>query len=298
MAVLIGTGFCVPDKVITNIEISDSWKWIVENTGIRERRIGMTSTDLGAEAAMRAIENAGKNEGIRKEDIDMIIVATSTPDKIAPSTACLIRNKLNLNAVAFDVNAVCSGFLFALSVAENYTKSGYNNVLVIGVDTYSQIIDWEHRDCIYFGDGAGAVILSSKESRFYKIIIRSEKMEEGFICEHGQKFVMKGSEVYKSALRLLPAVINEILNDCFMVINHIDYMVPHQPAIRILKDVSTKIGIPFEKVLTNMDKYGNTAAATIPILLAENWHRFKRYDTLLFASIGSGWNYGAAIYEV
>jgi 3-oxoacyl-[acyl-carrier-protein] synthase-3 len=302
---IIGTGMCVPPKIITNKDIemvvNTTDEWIVKNTGIKERRIcdnGENSSYLGCLAALRAIESSGLN----KEDIDMLIVATTTPDKLSPSTACIIKDKLQLtNTIAFDISAVCSGFLFGMSVAEQYISSGmYNNILVIGVDIFSTITDWKRRDCVFFGDGAGAAILSrSNEMGFHGFMLYSDSLDRiGFNCERGENFVMNTRSVYDTAVRVLPIAINGVLNKVGMTINDINYLIPHQPSVRILAEVANKINIPIEKVMMNMDKYANTVAGTIPILLHETWNKFKKGDILLFAAIGSGWTYGASIYEV
>jgi 3-oxoacyl-[acyl-carrier-protein] synthase-3 len=283
---IVSTGFYVPEHVVWNDDISDNDDWIVENIGIKQRRRiipDQTTVSLGFVAALKAI---------KAFKIDMIIVATATPDNIAPSTACMIARRLNINCVAFDINAVCSGFLFAFALAENY-----DNVLIIGVDTFSTITDYKDRNCVFFGDGAGAVVVT-KGDNMKSIVIHSDISEQGFICKTGGTFRMDGKIVYKMALKLVPEAINEALDKAGLKISDIDYMVPHQPSKRILNDIADKIGLPREKVLMNMDRYGNTSAATIPILLAESWSRFKKGDKILFAVIGSGWTYGAAVYEV
>lgn len=287
MSRITGTGFYVPANVVTNDQISDSNLWIVNNTGIKERRISSkTSSFLGTKAA----EKLG--------DCDVLIVATATPDKKAPSTASIIKKELGLTGAAFDINAVCAGFIYALALGDSLIERGADKVMIIGVDTFSFITDWKRRDCIFFGDGAGAVMLE-KGNGFKSFFIGSDSKDtEGFFCDHNRKFHMEGRKVYSTALRLIPAAVRDVLQRADMTINDIDYMVPHQPSKRILIDVAKEIGIPEERVLMNMDKYANTSAGTIPILLAENWNKFKEGDNLLFAAIGSGWTYGAAIYEV
>jgi 3-oxoacyl-[acyl-carrier-protein] synthase-3 len=302
---IISTGYYVPKTIVTNKDIekfvNTSDEWIIQNTGIKERRIcdqGENSSYLGGFTALQAIESSG----LDKRDIDMLIVATTTPDKLSPSTACIIKDDLGLiNAIAFDISAVCSGFLFGMSVAEQYISSGsYNNILVIGVDVFSTITDWKRRDCIFFGDGAGAVVMSkSNEKGFHGFTLYSDSIDRvGFSCEFNEKFKMNGRSVYDTAVRVLPIAINGVLDKVNMNINDINYLIPHQPGIRILIDVAKKIHFPIEKVMMNMDKYANTVAGTIPILLHESWKKFKKGDIILFAAIGSGWTYGAAIYEV
>jgi len=300
-----GTGYYVPNLVIKNSDITKisntSDEWIIENTGIKERRIvgeGENSSYLGGLAASHAITNAN----LSVYDIDMLIVATATPDKLSPSTACIIKDDLGLiKAIAFDISAVCSGFLFGMSVAEQYISSGMcKNVVVVGVDVFSTITDWKNRDCIFFGDGAGAVVMTeTEEPGFYAFTLYSDSVDRvGFYCDHGKTFTMNGHSVYTTALRVLPIAINGVLEKCGLRMKDVDYIIPHQPAKKVLVDVAKELHIPIEKVLMNMDKYANTVAGTIPILLHESWPKFKKGDILLFAAIGSGWTYGAAIYEV
>lgn len=318
---IIGTGSYLPDKVFTNKYLEStlptSDKWIYENVGIKKRHIASESqatSDLAAEAGQRAIKAAGLDNC----DIDLIIVATATPDRKAPSTAAFVQNKLNaFNAAAFDINAVCSGFLFGMSVASQYIASGiYNNVLVIGADTFSKITDWKRRDAIFFGDGAGAVVVSSCNSTegflAYRLYTDTTNNMLGFTIPGGgseipltsdnldqQYFQMDGKSVFNSAISALPKAINQVLDDTGLSIDDIDIMIPHQPSIRILVKTSEIIGLPFSKVMTNMDKYANTSGGTIPILLDEVIHsgKIKKGDIVLFAAVGSGWTYGASIIK-
>lgn len=318
---IIGTGSSIPETVYSNEYLETilptSAKWIFENVGIKERHIAapdQSTSDLAAVAGMRAIENAGLN----CSDIDLIIVATATPDRKAPSTAAFVQYKLNaINAAAFDINAVCSGFLFGMSVASQYIASGiYNNVLVIGADTFSKITDWSRRDAIFFGDGAGAVVVSSANSTegflAYRLYTDTSKEMLGFTIPGGgseipltpdnineQYFQMNGKTVFNTAITALPKAINQVLEDTGLSIDDIDIMIPHQPSIRILEKTAEIIGLPFSKVMTNMDKYANTSGGTIPILLDEVIHsgRIKKGNIVLFAAVGSGWTYGASIIK-
>jgi 3-oxoacyl-[acyl-carrier-protein] synthase III len=299
MSKIIGTGMYVPLNVVTNDDISEHNDWIVENIGIKERRVIGINSDI-MRLSVIAANNAMAQAGIKTTDeIDMLIVATSSGNHIAPSLSCLVKRDMKLhNAIAFDINAVCSGFLFAWSIAEQYFKStGQMRILIIGVDTFSKITDYSDRNCVFFGDGAGAVVLSGFDN-LKAIRIYSDIDTGGFSCENGGTFKMDSKEVYRKALELVPKAIYEVLEQSHLTIDDIDYMIPHQPSKRILNDIADEIGLPREKVLMNMDRYANTAAASIPILLYESWHKFKKGDKLLFASIGSGWTYGAAIYEV
>ncbi|SED68012.1 3-oxoacyl-[acyl-carrier-protein] synthase-3 [Tenacibaculum sp. MAR_2010_89] len=318
---ILGTGSYVPETIFTNeyLEtiVPTNSKWVYENVGIKERRVAsedQATSDLSKIAGQRAIDSAG----LKNEDIDLIIVATSTPDRKAPSTAAFVQHKLNcFNAAAFDLTAVCSGFLFGMSVASQYIASGvYNNVLVIGADTFTKITDWKRRDAIFFGDGAGAAVVTSANVTegflAYRLYTDTSKNMLGFTIPGGgseiplhadnmeeQYFQMDGKAVFASATRALPKAINQVLEDTGLSINDIDLMIPHQPSIRILKKTAEIIGLPFEKVMTNMEKYANTSGATIPILLDElnKSGKLKHGDIILFAAVGSGWTYGASIIK-
>lgn len=316
-----GTGSYVPEKVITNADleniIATNSQWIYENVGILERRIvedGQATSDLAAIAGQKAIDDAG----LKNEEIDLIIVATATPDRKAPSTAAFVQHKLNaFNAAAFDLNAVCSGFLYGMSVASQYIASGvYNNVLVIGADTFSKITDWSRRDAVFFGDGAGAAIVTSANSTegflAYRLYTDTSNEMLGFTIPGGgseipltmenmndQYFQMNGRSVFNSATKALPKAINQVLEDTGLEIGDIDIMIPHQPSIRILQRTAEIIGLPFEKVMTNMHKYANTSGGTIPILLDElkKSGKLNKGDIVLFAAVGSGWTFGASIIK-
>lgn len=316
-----GTGSYLPDRIVTNeyleTKVSTNSKWVFENVGILERRIAedtQTTSDLAAIAGQRAIDDAG----LKNEDIDLIIVATATPDRKAPSTAAFVQHKLKaFNAAAFDLNAVCSGFLYGMSVASQYIASGvYNNILVIGGDTFSKITDWNRRDAVFFGDGAGAAVVTSANVTegflAYRLYTDTSSEMLGFTIPGGgseipltqdnldqQYFQMNGRSVFNSATKALPKAINQVLEDTGLQIEDIDIMIPHQPSIRILQKTAEIIGLPFEKVMTNMDKYANTSGGTIPILLDEvnRSGKLKKGDLVLFAAVGSGWTYGASIIK-
>lgn len=303
---ITGTGSYLPEIIITNkllegyLDTSD--EWIQKTLGIKERRITgfneMTS-DLAYKAGRRAIFNARLN----RDEIDLIIVATSTPDRKCPSTACIVQDRLKAyNAAAFDINAVCSGFLFGLSVACQYISNGtYKNVLVIGADTFSKITDWKKRDCVFFGDGAGAVVLSEGDEGFLAFRLYSDgRGKDAFtVRDKNSYFEMDGRAVYDTGIKVLPEAINQVLKDAKLKITDIDYMIPHQPSIGILKETAKIIGLPFKKVKTNMDRYANTSAGTIPILLDElnRAGEFKKNEIILFAAVGSGWTWGASILK-
>lgn len=317
---IIGTGSYTPENILSNkfleSKVPTSSKWVYENLGINERRIAsptQATSDLAVEAAQNAISDAG----LDKDQIDLIIVATTTPDRLAPSTACIVQDKLMAyNAVAFDVAAVCSGFLFGMSVAAQYIAAGvYDNVLVIGADTFSRITDWNRRDCVFFGDGAGAAIMThgNGDEGFLAFRLYSDgRGKFNFTVPAGGSelpasketlqnglhyFQMDGKAVYETGTKVLPKAIRQVLLDSGLKIEDVDYMIPHQPSIKILQKTAEIIGLPFEKVMTNMDKYANTSGGTIPILLDEvkKSGRLVRNNVILFAAVGSGWTYGASI---
>ena len=301
---IIGTGGYVPKEVLSNEMLAQrvptTSKWIEENLGIKERHIadaGELTSDLATKAALKAVINAG----ITVRDIDLIIVATATPDKLAPSTACIVREKIKaLNAAAFDLGAVCTGFIYGLTTAAQFIASGmYNNVLVIGADTFSYITDWSRRDCVFFGDGAGAVVLSgaTQGGFFSSNLYASGVKMEGFSIAHGDTFQMNGSLVYETATTVLPQAIKTALSDVCMRVEDIDCVVPHQPGIRVLQSMAEQTGIPFSKIKTNMDRYANTAGATIPLLLDELNKKGELHqgNMLLLAAVGAGWTYGTIL---
>ncbi len=319
---IIGTGSYVPETIYTNKYLETilptSDEWIYENLGIKERRIASineATSDLASKAALNAIENSG----LTKNDIDLIIVATATPDRLAPSTAAFVQDKIQAyNAVAFDISAVCSGFLYGMSVASQFIAAGvYDNVLVIGADTFSKITDWTRRDAVFFGDGAGAVVMThgNVNEGFlafrlytdgrgkYNFTIPAGGSEmpasEETVKKRLHYFQMNGKAVYDTGTQVLPKAIQQVLSDTGLTINDIDYMIPHQPSIRILLKTAEMIGLPWEKVMTNMEKYANTSGGTIPILLDETnlSGKLKKGNLILFAAVGSGWTYGASILK-
>jgi len=319
-AYIKGTGSYAPKNVVKNDffeSVGSSDKWIFENLGIKERRIstGETTSDIAYKAGLNALKDAG----ILAEDIDLIILATATADRLAPSCACFVQEKLKAtNAVAFDISAVCSGALFATATAVQYIKSGmYRNVLVIGADTFSNITDWDRRDAVFFGDGAGALVLShtTEDKGFQDFLLHtdgtgkehftipaggSEKPTTADTIANGEHyFKMNGPQVYKTAIDVVPKCIDQLLakNNCD--ITQIKYLLPHQPSIKILQEIARRVGLPFDKVKTNMDRYANTSGGTIPIILDETLknNTFETGDLLLFAAVGAGWTWGTALYK-
>ncbi len=319
---IIGTGSHVPETVYTNEYLETicptKAQWVEENLGIKERHIAgssETTSDIAACAARKAIENAD----LKPEDIELIIVATATPDRLAPSTAAIVQDKIkSYNAVAFDLSAVCSGFMFGISTAAQFIATGvYNNALVIGADTFSKITDWTRRDCVFFGDGAGAAVISHSGADTGFMAFRLYSDGRGKWCftipsggtEHPldhaiadaglRYFQMDGRAVYETAIKVLPKAIKQVLQDTGTSIEEIDYLVPHQPSIRILQETARIIGLPFEKVQHNMARYANTSGGTIPILLDEvnRAGKLKAGTKILFAAVGSGWTWGAGLYK-
>jgi 3-oxoacyl-[acyl-carrier-protein] synthase-3 len=318
---ILGTGSCVPEVVVDNHyfdKYGSSDEWIQSHLGIHERRYaaasGQATSDLAAEAGRRAIANAGLN----KEDIDLIIVATITPDRATPSTACIVLHKLDLHdKPAFDLSAVCSGLMYAMFVGQQFINSGvYRHVLVIGADTmFSTLADRESRDGVYWGDGAGAVVLGParngggflhthisacgdaiEEVTVYgggaEHPISKEVLESGSFHIH-----MDGKKVYQSAIKIIPDTVKSTLDQAGVRMDEIDHIIPHQPGRRMIEEALKNAGAPLEKAHFNMDRYANTSAATIGIMLDEvnRANILKVGQKVLFATIGGGWTWGAAI---
>ena len=300
-----GTGISLPSKIYTNklVEIDNTTSdWIKKKLGIDNRRIANqeeTTSTLGFQAAINALEDAG----IDKEDLDLIIVATSSPEKISPSTSCIIHNKLDItkNVPAFDVNAVCSGFVYAMTIGASFISNGiYKNVLVIGAETYSKITDWNVRNRVFFGDGAGAMVLSYSKNGWISSEISANGNGTGmtgFYLEPGKTFVMNGKQVWDQAVKVLPTSIKSILEKNNTDVSEISLLVPHQPSINILKIVANEVGLPMEKVKTVMDKYANIAGASVPIAFheAKEEGQIKKGDKIVFTAIGSGWTWGSIL---
>ncbi|MFO7626232.1 MAG: beta-ketoacyl-ACP synthase III [Candidatus Fermentibacteraceae bacterium] len=317
---ILGTGSYVPERVLSNLElekiVDTSDEWVRENLGIVERRIaapGQSTSTLAIEAGMKALENSG----VKAMDIDMILVATATPDRIAPATATKVQAAIGASkAAAFDINAVCAGFIYGLTVGAQFVGTGAShNVLVIGADTFSRITDWTRRDCVFFGDGAGAAVVSASDddSGFMcmKLFADGRGFESFTVPAGGSEipaslnsvtaglhyFRMNGRTVYNTAVEVIPAALRNVLDESGLTVEAIDHVVPHQPSIRILEESARRIGIPFSKFGTNMDRYANTSSATIPILLDEMWRsgKIKRGDLIALVAVGAGWTWGAAL---
>lgn len=308
---IIGTGSYLPEKILTNKDlekmVDTTDEWIFTRTGIRERHIA-AQDELTSDLATVAAQNAIASANINANEIDLIIVATSTPDKIFPSVATMVQRKLGMaNCPAFDMQAVCSGFVYALSAADNFIKAGANQcVLVIGAETFSRITDYTDRsNCILWGDGAGAVILkASEEQGIISTHIYAdgnyEKMLHVPRKETGQDtVVMEGSAVFKMAVNTLDQIVDQTLEANNMKKSDIDWLVPHQANIRILQATAKKLNMSMDKVVVTVDKHGNTSAASIPLALdvAVRDGRIKRGDILLMEAFGGGFTWGSALVK-
>ncbi|WP_058829468.1 beta-ketoacyl-ACP synthase III [Paenibacillus polymyxa] len=318
---VIGTGKYVPEKILTNKDLEEivetSDEWIVSRTGIQERHIAapeQATSDLAYEAAVKALESAG----MTAQDLDLIIVATVTPDMAFPSTACILQDKLGAKgAAAFDLSAACSGFVYGLATATSFIKTGiYNNALIIGADCLSRITDYTDRNtCVLFGDGAGAVVIGEvPEGRgFQSFDLGAEgaggtllKLEAGGsrlpasanTLENKQHYIyMNGREVFKFAVRVMGTATIDVLEKAGMSKDDIDLFVPHQANIRIIQSAMQRLDLPEEKVVINVNKYANTSAASIPLALVEAAEegRMKEGDRILMVGFGGGLTWGASV---
>ena len=311
-SVVVGVGSALPRREVTNDELATSVdtsdEWIVERTGIRSRYIagdGETTGSLATEAARRALAHAG----VDAAQIDLIVLATATPDQTFPSTATKVQAALGLNdCIAFDVHAVCTGFLYALSVADSMLRSGNaEKALVIGAETFSRILDWSDRaTCVLFGDGAGALVLSAEESDSGILATRLHadgRHNDLLFVDGGPsttgtvgKLRMKGREVFRHAVINLAEVLNEVLEGAGLNAADVDWVVPHQANARILDATARKLGLPAEKVVMTVDKHANTSAASVPLAFdtAVRDGRIKRGDIVVLEAMGGGFTWGAA----
>ncbi|PIW56329.1 MAG: 3-oxoacyl-ACP synthase [Sphingomonadales bacterium CG12_big_fil_rev_8_21_14_0_65_65_10] len=317
-SVLLGTGSALPAKCVTNAELAErvdtTDEWIVERTGIRQRYIageGETTASLATEAARKACEAAG----VEPCDIDLIVLATATPDHTFPATATQVQKRLGCRGgIAFDVHAVCTGFLYAMGVADSMLKNGLGSrALVIGAETFSRILDWEDRTtCVLFGDGAGAVVLEAREGEQERGVIASKLHADG---EHKEllyvdggpsstgtvgKLRMKGREVFRHAVVNLAEVLGEVLEEAGVAVEQIDWVVPHQANARILDATARKLGLPAEKVVVTVDRHANTSAASVPLALdtAIRDGRIKQGDLVMLEAMGGGFTWGASLLKL
>jgi len=320
---ILGLGSALPEKVLTNFDlekmVDTSDEWIIKRTGISERRILDRETPayvLGVEAAKKAIDDAG----LKPEEIDLIIVTTSCPDYLSPSISCIIQKEIKAdNSAAFDLNAACSGFIYGITTAQQFIASGYyKNVLVVACEGLSKIVDWEDRNtCILFGDGAGAVVLGPVEKEYG--ILNTELGADGSIghfitipcCHlsdedkekrlHENKMVlwMDGTEVFKFAVNIMAQAVEKVLEKCYLTMDDVKLIVPHQANIRIIDGAAKKMGIPFEKVYSNVHKYGNISSASIPVALDEAWKNGKisKGDNIVLVGFGGGLTWASALVK-
>jgi 3-oxoacyl-[acyl-carrier-protein] synthase-3 len=304
---IIGTGSYLPNRVVSNSELCENIdttsEWVEQKLGILERRmiVGEKTSDLAYHAAINALESAT----INKEDLDLIMVVTSSPDQISPSTACVLHNKLNIkkNVPSFDINAVCAGFVYAMSFASTLISAGiYKNILIVASETYSKHTNLNDRHCVFFGDGAGAVVLGPSKNSWMVSEISSNGNGTGmtgFRMPLDKPFEMIGKEVWEQATKVLPESIKSVLKEANLTADDINMLVPHQPSINILKLVAKDVGLPMDKVKTVMDKYGNIAGASIPIALddAIKSGEITHGDNILLSAVGAGWAWGSMIIK-
>ena len=311
---ITGTGSYLPARVVTNDEfarrLDTTDTWIRERTGIVERRIAdesQASSDLALHASQRALQAAD----VRADEIDLIVVATSTPDYVFPSTACLLQAKLGIrNCPAFDVQAVCSGFVYALATADRFIRSGMNRrALVVGAEVFSRIMDWNDRaTCVLFGDGAGAVVLAAADQPgIHASVLHADGSYAdilsvpGNVCGGritGSPYLqMQGNQVFKLAVKVLDEVARETLKACDMSVADVDWLIPHQANVRILEATARKLGLPRERVVVTVDRHGNTSAASIPLALDEYVRagRIRPGHRVLMEGVGGGFTWGAAL---
>ena len=313
---IVGTGSYLPEKILTNADfekmIDTSDQWIVERTGIRERHVaaeGEFTSDLAVAAARRALEAAG----VTPASVDLLIVATTTPDRVFPSTACIVQAKLGIanSSPAFDLQAVCSGFVFALATANNFIRAGQaRTALVIGAETLSRITDYTDRtNCILWGDGAGVVVLTaSDEPGIISTHIHADGRHQDLLyvdggpsmgAEKGPYMRMQGNSVFKVAVNTLDAIVDETLAANGLQKTDIHWLVPHQANVRIIQATAKKLGMSMDQVVLTVDKHGNTSAASIPLALdtAVRDGRIKRGETILMEAFGGGFTWGSALVK-
>ena len=315
---IAGTGSHLPAKVVTNDDLSKlvdtSDEWIAARTGIRQRHVvseGETTSELGYQAALRALESAG----VQPSEIELIVVGTTTPDLIFPSTACLIQHRLGAEGcAAFDVNAACSGFIYALTVADKFIRSGaVKTALVIGAETLTRMLDWSDRGtCVLFGDGAGAVVLKADEETGVlsthlhadggkkELLWNPVGVSVGFKPEEeraGVRVLMTGNEVFKHAVKALDSVVEETLEANGLDRHAIDWLIPHQANLRIIEATAKRLDMPMERVIVTVDKHGNTSAGSVPLALdmAVRSGKVQRGQLLLLEAFGGGFTWGSAL---
>ena len=311
---IVGTGSYLPARVMTNAEfaarLETSDEWIRERTGIVQRHIAeksQASSDLALEASQKALQAAG----VKAEELDLIIVATSTPDYVFPSTACLLQAKLGVKgSAAFDVQAVCSGFVYGLATADAFIKSGRNKkALVVGAEVFSRILDWNDRGtCVLFGDGAGAVVLAADtKPGIHASVLRADGSHSGMLSVPGNVcggaivgspfLQMNGQAVFKFAVKVLEESARETVAAADMQLSDIDWLIPHQANVRILDATARKLGLPHEKLVITVDHHGNTSAASVPLALDEfvRAGKIRKGHRLLLQGVGGGFTWGSSV---
>jgi len=317
-AIIRGYGSYLPEKIVTNVQlqqtVATSDEWIVERTGIRQRHIAgdaELTSDLGTKAAQKALENAG----LSAKDIDMVIVATSTPDETMPATATKIQYNLGItHAAAFDLNAACAGFVYALTTADCFIRSGLaKRILVIGAETYSRILNWEDRStCILFGDGAGAFILEASQANDNKGILFRKIYSDGQYhailnttggvssTKTAGFLTMNGKEVFRHAVAKMSDVVEDGLKTLGLTASDVDWVVPHQANIRILQAIAKKLGLEEEKFISTVSHHANTSAASIPLAFCEAMatQKLKSGNLLVMPALGAGLSWGACIVRI
>ena len=316
---IIGTGGYLPENVVTNKDlekiVDTSDQWIRERTGIRQRHIaidGETTCDLAEQASLRAMEAAGK----KPEDIDLIILATTTPDQVFPSTACLLQSRLGIHGcAAFDIQAVCTGFVYAMGVADNFIKAGSAKcALVVGAETFSRILNWEDRTtCVLFGDGAGAVVLEASDEPgilsthlhadgdYATMLHVPDGVSKGYdkVRDSAAFVEMSGNEVFKMAVNTLGRIVDETLEKNNLQKSDIDWLIPHQANIRIINATARKLRMSTDNVVVTVEDHGNTSAASVPLAfdVAVRDGRIKRGETLLMEAFGGGFTWGSVLVK-
>ncbi|WP_266168132.1 beta-ketoacyl-ACP synthase III [Dyella subtropica] len=314
---ITGTGSALPERVLTNADLEQfvdtSDEWIQTRTGIRQRHVaveGQTTGDLAFLAAQRALEAAG----VKASELDLIVLGTTTPDIIFPSTACLVQHRLGANGcAAFDVNAACSGFVYALGIADKFIRSGQSKkVLVIGAETLTRMVDWSEREtCVLFGDGAGAVVLeASSEPGIYATCLHADGgykellwnpvgVSVGFKDEpnHGVRINMSGREVFKVAVKTLDSLVEETLRAGGMEASQLDWLIPHQANLRIIEATAKRLNMPMEQVIVTVDKHANTSSGSVPLALdyAVRSGKVQRGQNLLLEAFGGGFTWASAL---
>ncbi|HEX5960340.1 MAG TPA: beta-ketoacyl-ACP synthase III [Rhodanobacteraceae bacterium] len=314
---ILATGSALPERVVTNDDLArivdTSDEWIRTRTGIRERHVaaaGETTGDLAFRAGKQALDDAGVNSS----DLDMVILGTTTPDIVFPATACLIQDRLGANGcMAFDVNAACSGFMYALGVANNFIRAGQvKRALVMGAETLTRMVDWSEREtCVLFGDGAGAVVLEASDEPgviatclhadggYKDLLYNPVGVSVGFSDEknHGVRIRMRGREVFKIAVKTLDALVDETLEAANMQAGQIDWLIPHQANLRIIEATARRLGMPMERVIVTVDKHANTSSGSVPLALdaAVRSGRVQRGQHLLLEAFGGGFTWASAM---